>query len=150
MAPRLVVVTSSHLQAWALLVELGPFQGSDLSEPSRSKVIWQTSSKRGQGYREISTWIHLIHLNSSALRLSPSRKTEVEVALAGSYAGFATALLLCLAGVLRGDASDGLIVLEETWFHELLDFWTRAVSGVEVQSICHGLHIAQTPMDKLF
>lgn len=39
------------------------------------------------------------------------------MALAGSYAGFATALLLCFAGVLRGDASDGLIVLEETRFH---------------------------------
>lgn len=38
----------------------------------------------------------------------------MEVALSGSYAGFATALLLCLAGVLRGDASDGLILVEAT------------------------------------
>ena len=63
------------------------------------------------------------------------------MALAGSYAGFATALLLCFAGVLRGDASDGLIVLEETRFH-----FGRVpcVAFEAVQNRCHGLHIGQT------
>lgn len=51
----------------------------------------------------------------------------MEVALSGSYAGFTTALLLCLAGVLRGDASDGLILVEATGPKEL----TREVLKVD-------------------
>ncbi|CAK9047744.1 Probable zinc metalloprotease EGY1 [Durusdinium trenchii] len=46
--------------------------------------------------------------------LAPSRRTEIDVTLAGSYAGLCGALALCLLGVLRGDASDGLLLVEVT------------------------------------
>ena len=35
-----------------------------------------------------------------------------KVALGGIYAGFAAALLLCLVGILMGDASDGLLKVD--------------------------------------
>ncbi|CAE7265732.1 ANKRD19P [Symbiodinium sp. CCMP2592] len=46
--------------------------------------------------------------------LAPSRKVQIQVALGGIYAGFAAALLLCLVGILMGDASDGLLKVDVT------------------------------------
>ncbi|CAE7318848.1 EGY1 [Symbiodinium natans] len=46
--------------------------------------------------------------------LAPSRKVQIQVALGGIYSGLAAALLLCLAGILMGDASDGLLKVEVT------------------------------------
>ncbi|CAE7375778.1 EGY1 [Symbiodinium pilosum] len=46
--------------------------------------------------------------------LAPSRKVQIQVALGGIYAGLAAALLLCVAGIISGDSSDGLLKAEVT------------------------------------
>jgi len=46
--------------------------------------------------------------------LAPSRKVQLEVALGGIYAGFLASLVLCVAGLLQGDASNGLLKVEVT------------------------------------
>lgn len=49
--------------------------------------------------------------------------------LAGSYAGLCGALALCLLGVLRGDASDGLLLVEAPRLRRGFGCWVRGRVG---------------------
>ncbi|CAJ1346161.1 unnamed protein product, partial [Effrenium voratum] len=79
---------------------------------ARGQVARQNGVKIRGGYFIPSSSLGTLGRTWSIAGLAPSRKTQMEVALAGSFGGFALASFLCLAGVLRGDASEGLILVE--------------------------------------
>eukprot|EP00913_Durusdinium_trenchii_P017932 g16850.t1 len=81
---------------------------------ARKQVAELNDAKIRGGYFIPSSSLGTLGRTWGFAGLAPSRRTEIDVTLAGSYAGLCGALALCLLGVLRGDASDGLLLVEVT------------------------------------
>ena len=123
MAPRFVVVTSSHLQAWALLDGLGPFQGWDLSELSRlGHFMADFKQKR-------TMWqCYCIHVDPPPYQLKWSE--AFTLSKDGSRRGFSWFIRwLCnrSAPVFRWSSSRGCLWRSHSSWRDSVSFWTRAV-----------------------
>ena len=142
MAPRFVVVTSSHLQASALLDELGPFQGWDLSELSCLDHSWPFYGRLEAKQDNATMLLGSIHTDPQAFTLSKDRSRR-------GFSWFLRWLCNRSAPLFRWSSSRGCLWRVSSFLKRLGFIFGRVVlCGVEaVQSICHGLHIAQTCTD---
>lgn len=113
-SPALGVAVSRLDPLGVLPIGLGILAVLAAQDAARSAVAEARGAKVRSGFYLPSPSLGSLGRTWSFEGLAPSRRAQLEVCLAGTSAGFGTALLLCLLGVLQGNAADGLLCVEVT------------------------------------